>query len=294
MGLTVAQVIERARNEIFEAGAADRPVWDVQEGAINSSVLSLTLEGRQDHLPDDGTIEWDDDSMEIGDVKDVDDVTVTLQTRGYLETTAASHSDGVRVWFDHPYPKQVLFNALSAVIGQLKGFGLYAKTNSAGSLTLSTVTPVSLPSGTRGIVGNVIYAYDGINYIPLQKGRHWDVIFAFTPPKVQFYPTVPYMGRTLYFDYKKDFTAPTALSDDLDTLLIPSSLQSHMAKGIAGYVLQGRDVPQLEGEYIKTEAQPQQPGTRASVGRILWESFVNAVHNERNSLLETYPTTITT
>lgn len=292
MGLLVSEVLERSRDEIFEAGAADRPIWDTQSGSINDTSTTLTLTGRETYTPPDTVVEWDDNSMELADVYSTSGTTVTLQTRGYLESTAASHTAGTRLWLDHPYPKIVLFNALKAVIGSLYGLGIYYKNNSAGTLTLNTITPVSLPTGARDVVGD-IWAYDGINYYPVSRSQ-FDVIYAFTPPKVQFSASLPWNGRAIYFDYKKDFTLPTALTDDLDTLGIPTTLQPHMAKGLAGYVLMGRDVPALETEYTRPDPQqPGQPGTRASIGRLLWGTFLEAVSSERNRLLESHPTAIT-
>lgn len=294
MGLLVSDVIERAYEEIFEAGGVARPAWDVQSGSLDSSSLALVLEGRAQNTPPDGIVEWWDSTMEIADVYTTSGANVTLQTRGYLGTTAGSHSDGVKVVLDNPYPRYVLLNGLKSVISQLYGFGLYAKTNSAGSLSLSTSTPVSLPSGARDVAGNRIWVTDGSNYFPLIRGQHYEVIHAFTPPKIQFFPTVPWTGRAMYFDYKKDFTLPTALTDDLDTLGIPTSLQHHMALGLAGHVLAGRDVPMLENEHIRPDPQqPQQPGTKASIGRMLWGQFVSGpVQAERQKQLESNPTTI--
>lgn len=294
MGLTVANIVERSYEEILEAGGTSRPAFDVQEGTITDTDVDLTVEGRQDFIPPDGLVEWWDDSMEVAEVKTAENTDITLQTRGYLGTTAAAHTDGTKVVLDNPYPRYILLNGLKAVIGQLYGFGIYVKTNSAGVLTISS-TPTTLPTGSRGIVGNVIYEFDGIEYHPLVKGKHWNLIHAFDPPKIQF--NTWHAGRTIYFDYKKDFDTSTfALSTDLDDVGIPSTLQQHLALGLAGHILMGRDVPALENEHIRPDPQaPQQPGTKASIGELLWRRFIQGpVMAERTRVLEQHPTVTTT
>ena len=295
MGLTVEQVIERAFEEILEAGGTARPAWDVQSGTITDSGTTLTLGGRQTYVPPDGLVEWWDSSMEVADVYSTSSSTVTLQTRGYLGTTAASHAAGTKVVLDNPYPRQVLLNGLKAVIGQLYGFGLYQIVNSAGTLTYSSVTPVALPTGAKDIAGGTIWVLDGTNYIPIRKGSGFRLITAFSPSRIQFHG--PYTGRALYFDYKKDFDTSTfALTTDLETTVgLPSTLTPHLAQGLAGYILMGRDVPTLESEYIRPDPQnPSQVGTKMNVGRALWESFkAGPVRAERSRIIEEHPTVIT-
>ena len=295
MGLTVEQVIENAIETIFEAGGTGRPAWDVQSGAITASAVALTLNGRQTYVPPDSLVEWWDSTMEVADVYSVDGVNVTLQTRGYLGTTAGSHVDDTKVVIDNPYPRQVLFNGLKSVISQLYGYGLYNKTNSAGTLTVPSATTLTLPVGARDVVGNTMWVDVAGRFQRAVRGRHYEVITAFTPPRIQFFPNVGWAGFAIYFDYKKDFTLPTALTDDLDTLGIPTSLQHHMAQGLAGHVLMGRDVPQLENEHMRPDPQaPAQPGTKASIGKLLWNEFLTGpVAAERTKQLEANPTTIT-
>lgn len=293
MGLTVAQVIERSREEIFQAGGVARPGWDVQEGLLAIDGLVLTVEGRHPNIPPNSILEWEDDSMEVAESKSVSGTAVTLQTRGYLGSSPAEHADGTKVLVNPPYHRYVLVNALKAVIGQLFGYGLYAVANSAGLLTYSSYEPVTLPTGAKDIVGSTIWVFDGRNYHPLERGTDWRFIRALTPPKVQFLGG--WAGRAIYFDYKKDFDTSTfALATDLDTAGIPATLQQHLATAVAGHVLMGRDVPSLEAEHIQPDPQaPQQPGIRANVGLRLWQTFLaGPVAAEHRRQLQENPTQI--
>lgn len=296
MGLLVSDVLERAREEIFEAGGITRPAWDTQVGALTNSATALTVTGRETYIPPDGVVEWEDASMEVADVYTAVGTSVTLQTRGYLGSTAAAHSAGVKVIMDPPYPRYVLFNALKAVISQLRGFGLYGKAITT-ALTYSVTSPVSLPSGAFDVVE--VYWQNGSNWFPLVKGTNFRVFQNFgplltSPPAIQFLGGgTP--GAALRVVYKTDFGTPAALTDDLDTLLVPSGLQHGLAQAVAGHVLMGRDVPHLESEHVQPDPQnPLPPGTRSSVGQMLWNNFIRTfVLTERVKQLEQTPPTIT-
>lgn len=296
MGLTVEQVIERAYDEILHAGGQARPAWDVLEGAINSSVTSMVLEGRQSHVPPDGLLEFWDSTMEIVEVKSVSSTTVTLQTRGYLGTTAGSHDDGTKVVIDNPYPRQVLLNGLKAVIGILHGYGLYTEAYSS-ALTYSAIAPVELPSGATDVVA--VNYQSGTQWYPLTKGTHFRLLQNYgltssSPPAIHFYGGTASQGAAMKVIYRKEYTLPSALTDDFDTLGVPSSLQHHLATGLAGHVLMGRDVPYLESEYVPPDPRDPQVGSKLNVGRALWSSFIeNGVLVERNRLLTQNPTIIT-
>lgn len=293
MGLTVEQVIERAYEEILHAGGQARPAWDVLEGAINSSVTSMVLEGRQSNVPPDGLLEFWDSTMEIVEVKSVSSTTVTLQTRGYLGTTAGSHDDRTKVVIENPYPRQVLLNGLKAVVGILHGFGLYAEAYSS-ALTYSDVAPVELPSGATDVVA-ILYQ-SGSQWYPLKRGTDFRLfnnygLTAASPPAIQFFGTLG--ASALKVVYKKEYTLPSALSDDFDTLLVPSALQHHLAKGLAGHILMGRDAPYLESEYVPPDPRDPQLGSKMNVGNALWSAFIaHGVMPERNRLLTQNPTSI--
>lgn len=297
MGLTVENVIERAYEEILEAGGTARPAWDVLEGAIDASTLTIVLEGRQTYVPPDGLLEFWDSSMEVVEVKSTSSSTVTGQTRGYLGTTAAIHSDGAKVVLDNPYPRYVLLNGLKAVIDQLRGYGLYQEAFTS-SLTYNTTAPVELPTGAKDVID--ILSQNGSNWLPLAKGTSYRVFYNFTgvntAPAIQFFGG-GIQGAAMKVRYKKEFTTSTfALTTDLETTVgIPSTLAPHLPTGLAGHILMGRDVPMLEAEYIRPDPQnPTQIGTKMNVGRALWTSFISGpVQAERVRNLETNPTVIT-
>ena len=298
MGLTAEQVIERAYEEILEAGGTARPAWDVQVGAITDSATTLNLAGRQTYVPPDGLVEWWDSTMEAADVYSTASSVVTLQTRGYLGTTAAAHSAGTKVVLDNPYPRYILLNGLKAVVDQLRGYGLYNEAYTT-TLTYNTTAPVELPAGAVDVID--VLVQNGTNWFPLAKGTSYRIFYRYgmtasSPPAIQFL-SGGIQGAAMKVRYKKEFTTSTfALTTDLETTVgVPSTLVPHLASGLAGHILLGRDVPMLESEYMKPDPQnPAQAGTKMNVGRALWTNFISGpVAAERVRNLETNPVVLT-
>ena len=288
--MLVSAVLERAREEIYEAGGVARPQWDKQSGSLSDSSTALTVAGRLDDIPPDSLLEWEDDSLEMADVYETVGAAVTHQTRGYLGTTAASHNANTRIWVDPPYSRYVLLNGLKAVIGQLRRYGLYVRTYTE-ALTLATSAPVELPTGAIDVI-SVLYQ-NGTQWFPLEKGSGYRVFYNYTAvnsaPALQFFSGIS--GADLKVVYKTDFdTDPFAITTDLDTVGVPTELQSSLSLGLAGWILQGRDVPLLESEHIQPDPQnPQQLGSRSAVGNQLWRAFEQGIYTEKVKLHEQHP-----
>lgn len=300
MGLLVGEVIEMARSQHLQPGGVNTEEAAFQSGALTNTATSLTL-SEAIAVPDGAVIEWDDATMEAALVRDRAAAVLTLAKRGYLDTDAAAHSDGTRVIVDPIYLKKTLYDALQAVIGSLRGFGLYAKATST-SLTYQTSSFITLPATAIDTL-NEMYVVNGSTYNVLTKGTNFRVLYHFSPIKVQFFSGGT-VGAALTLPYKTDFILPdnatlgagqTVLDVDLDSCLIPSSLQMHLPLAIAAHILSGRDIPQLDAEHIRRTAANQgvPPGTRTSLGRTLWTQFVSGpVMAERHRLLESNPVAI--
>lgn len=285
--MLASEVIERCRSEYLQSGGTKTEKWDTIDASIDATQLTMSLAGRIT-VPNDSVLEFDDGTMELVLNKSTDATNdLTLQTRGYLESTAAIHASGAKVVLDRVWPTQLLLNALKSVVNSLRGYGLYAK-GYTSSLTLSTISPVALPSGAVDVVS--VYYQNGSNWFPLAKGNDFRIFTNFTsatdPPSIQFFSG--FQGAAMRIAYKKEFTAPTALATDLDACDIPTTLQSHLPMGVAAYVLQGRDVPLLDNDKVRSALANAgiQPGTRGGVARNLLSNFERYVASERNKLIE--------
>lgn len=293
--MLVSELIERCKSEYLHAGNVQIPSWDVQEGALTIGGVTLTLEGRADNVPDDGVLEFYDSSMELALVKDAVGNVVTLQERGFLETTAAAHVDGTRVVLDPPYPRQVIFNALKSVLSSLYAYGVYDR--EFHESTYNAITPITLPAvATEPLSVIWVSRGTGLGWNKLIRGAHWEPIHLSDGIRVQFYHGGS-QGRTVQIPYKRAYQEPTALTDDLDNFGVSTTLQPHLPLGIAGQLLLGREVPKLHAEHIKRQLEGQNVpvGSLANIGRLLWQTFIQQhVQAERSRLSEITPPVILT
>ena len=289
MGLTVSDVIERTINEHLHSGGANIPQWTTLTNNLDTTTKTFAV-GTRISVPPDSVLEFLDPSMEMALNNITSGSTVEVHERGYLETTAASHLAGTRIVVNNPWPRIVLFNTLKGLISSLYAYGLYRRTLDT-SRTLSTVAPVALNALDRDVATTIRYR-SGTSWYRLHKGDDFEVIHEASPIEIQFYGGM--QGATLRLVTKRDFTAPTALTDDLDTLGIPTSLQQFMSLGLASMVLQGKEVPEVQAEHIRRSLanQDRPVGSRISVSNALWQAFMRQVALERTRQMEANPPAI--
>lgn len=285
--MLVREAIERCFNEFLYPAGIDRPAFDILEGAINSSVTSLVTEGRQTYVPQ-SLIEFQDDTMEVALTREAESTTtVDIAERGYMETTAGSHSDGALILIDPEYHRQTVFNAIAHIVGQLYPLGLYIRATSA-TTSVSTGAAFALESAAKEVLS--VMSFFNSQWVKMKKGIDYEVLTDFDTIKMQFY-SLP--SSTVNIVYKKDFTTPALVTDDLTTTCgVPSTLAPYIPMGAAGYLLQGREVPQVFAntmmERLNKEGVPV--GSALNVGQALLQGFERRyVAAERTRLREQNP-----
>lgn len=285
----MSETIERTYSWLNPAGA-DKPAWDVQDGTITSSGLTLTVEGVVSNIAAGSLIEWPDG--EIALVRSASGVTVTLQERGYMETTAAAHSDGERILVRPAYTRKAIFNAIVSVIEDLPGYDMW-RLQQETATTLSTLAPVALPANTKGIRSPMWVFNDTLQPDQYIEGIDFLTIFAYDPPKVQFLRGRH--GASLLITLKKEFTVPTTEADDLTTTcFIPGPLARHVPMAAAGTLLQAKDVPRAAAEEIRRQMAGEgiPVGTGGAISRVMLSGWVDAIAREKSRQLQQYPTRI--
>lgn len=288
--MLVSEIIERTYNEWLYPSGVDRPSYDVLSGTIDSSTLTIILEGRAGNVPDDSVVEIDNEQILVKEFATTTK-TITAKERGWLETGAAAHTNGAIVWIDPTYTRKSIFNALVSIMGLFYPYGLYARLVDTATV-FSYVTPTkTLPAGGKKIL-KIAVRYIGTpeQWNQLVPGRDFIELLEFAPPK--------YMlrhggaeGATMQVVYKSDFTLPTAETDDLSSLAspVPPTLQPYLPMAVAGYLLQGREVPRVVIDDIKRRlaAEGVQVGAALNVGTALLDRFVSRyLVAERDRLVE--------
>lgn len=290
--MLVSEVMDRTFSEWLYPGGINLPAHDkvATQGVLTGSGEgTFTVTGLVSNIPDQSILELED---ELILTESVSGTTVTTAIRGYLETAAASHAVGTKVYVDPKFPRINIFNALKTVIGTLFPLGLYQRVSDS-SITWDGGTVAALPSGTEDVLSVICRAPGSEERytMPLVEGRDYRVLHEFTPPKLYMIQG-GYENQTLTILVKKDFTLPTATTDDLTTLGVPATLQSVLPMAVAGYLLQGRELPRVQIEEVRRQLASQgiQVGAAVNIGQLLIRTFeTKYVANEKARLKEKDP-----
>lgn len=281
--MLVSDVIDRVFGEWFYPSGVNRPAFDILSTGIDNDDLTIMTEGRQESIPRDTVVEID---SELILVKDRSGAQLTVAERGYLDTVAASHSSGAKVLVDPKYPRKIILNALASVIGLLYPWGLYARATT--TLVVDTSIDQALPADAVRVlrVRNV-----DLDHRKLMRGRDYLELDEYAPMKVRIRGGAG-SGANLIIVYAKDFTRPAAEADNLTTAGVPETLQPYLPMAVAGYLLQGQELPRVQVEEIRRMLASQgiQVGAALNIGQALLQQFRQTyVAAERARLMEKDP-----
>lgn len=296
--MLVSDVLDRTFSEWLNPAGIDRPAWDTV--ATQGTALSVLTDGNftttgRIAIPNDSIVEIDDELIRLTTFTTAGNLATTLG-RGYLETDPATHAVGAQVTVDPLFPRKVLFNALVNIVQMLYPNGLYQRVT-ASTFNWNTQQVQALDAGTLDVLTLIVRSPSSYeNYTdPLMEGRDYRINWAFDPPKISMIRG-GYENQPVTCIIKKDFVAPASTSDDLTaTCGIPVSLQPSLSMAVAGWVLQGREVPRVQIEDVRRSmaAQGVQIGAALNVGQALLKQFWDvAVANERKRMFEKDPTRI--
>lgn len=273
--MLVSEVIDRVLDEYLYPAGESRPSYDTLAADLDASSTAISVAGRVSNIPGDTVLEIGSELILVNAVSGTD---ITAQTRGYLETVGAEHSAGDAVWIDPDFPRKAILSKVSAIVSMLKPWGLYArKTDTSQTFTTREVT--TLPAGARRLINATVRdpgSYETYTELT-RRGVDWIEHKAFTPPKVQFRPTRGVdEGASMTLVYEADFTKPTAESDDITTVCgVPDTLADALPMGVAGLLMQGREVTRIQVETIRRllASQGVTVGSSMNVGQTLLGTF---------------------
>lgn len=288
--MLVSDLLDRTYSEWLEPAGIGRPTFDVLDGGISDTGLSILTEGRVSNIPDDTIVEI---GSELILVKSVLLSTITAAERGYLETDAVAHSSGERVYVDPAFPRKVLFNTMNILLSDLWAQKVYQK-GTDSSKTYLTAGTIALPAATKRIISVLINPYTSYTrYKRLVKGRDYEFYPEFSPPIIQMLGGGA-ITRPLTITYAYEIDQATDEDDDLDDLGVPEGLQPHVPLGIAGRLLMGREIPRTQMEEIRRllSAQSVPVGQTLGVGQQLYNVYRTFVLSEAQALREAEEGTI--
>jgi hypothetical protein len=272
--MLVSDVIDSTYAEWLYPAGIEQPLFDVLDGAIDDSTLTLVLEGRAESVPRTAVLEI---GSELVLNKSTAGSSCTLQERGYLNTTAAAHADGTKVLISPKFTRQSVFNALKSVIGLLFPYGLYVRATDDAQ-TFTSREFLALPTGGLDVLSILVRvnSEDELWRRLSQARGDWVMYPEFTPPKYHLRAGGS-QGNTVKVVYKKDFDLASLDSeaDDLDTIGVSSTLQPYLPMAAAGHLLRGKDVPRAVAQEIRNllATQGVQVGAALNIGEALLSAF---------------------
>lgn len=274
--MLVSEVVDRTFNMWLYPSGINRPARDRLTSSVDASTLTIPTAGLVANVPADTVIEIDSEQMLVASVSGS---TITIENlgRGWLETTATTHAINSIVWIDPKFTRQSVFNGLLSILPTLFPMEVYARKFDTSLTWDSSVPTKSLPTGGKKLLS--ISALGGgsvTRYNPLRPGIDYIEHQEFDPPKYELlYGGVT--NKALQVVYAADFTLPTAETDNLSSLANPvsESLQPHLPMAIAGYLLQGREVPRVQIEDVRRmlASQGVQVGAAMNVGQSILNQF---------------------
>ena len=294
--MLVSEILDRTYSEWLWPAGVDRPAVDylAVAGMTPSAPAdggTFEVDGVQTAIPPSSILEID---SELIQTREVSGTTITVATRGYLDTVPANHDIGAQVRIDTKYPRKTLFDHLLSVIGKLKPWGLYVKaTDATQDFTMRNV--LTLPAGAERVMAILVRDSGSLErYTRLRfEGRDWTLYTEFDPPKIQLHRGGG-EGNDMTIVYAKDFTRPTAEADDLNASGVPLGVQEYLPMAVAGTALQSREIPRVQIEEIRRMLATNgiQVGTALNVGQAMIRAFrLDYVMAERRRQSEEDPMT---
>ena len=284
---TVGQVIDRIYREWLTPASEQEGLGQL-DGAIDDSTTSVTLStdmispDEQNHSAPGTVMEVGLEQMLI--VTYDPNTKVATVVRGYNGTTAASHSDDDLVIMRPKFARQVVFDAVADEVVSLHpplwGYSTLTTTGQtepievdADVVGIAEVTWLDINTDPKGGTARIIR-----NYPPVSSGR---AIRLHVPE-----------GKTTYLILKKEFSRPTAESDDLEAdILVRPEWEQIVIFGAASRVSSYVDPTKLDFDWATEFDQHQgnPTGTGTVLGRRLQSMRNDLLDRASRRLAKEYP-----
>lgn len=290
---TAGALLNRVSRQLLSGTVEER---NKLAASINDSVTSLQTTYELGGLRAGTVVEVDQELMYVWEATS-GTKTLTVE-RGYMGTTAASHSSGAVVTQNPRFPRQSLFEALNQDIDDLS--------SPANGLYQVITTNVSYNGSDRQV--NLTGASDIIDLIDVRVRYLADDYPVIRGVRLQRdLPTSDFAsGYALVFDedtiagslrvrYKKPFVRAASLASDIQSVCkIPETMEDILEMGVMARVMGPREIRRnfMEAQGDTRRAEEVQPGAiLGSIGNIL-RMRRDRILAEKAKLTRQYPLTL--
>lgn len=289
----IGDLIDRARRDWLYP-PDQQPARMLLAAEINSAVTTLTytddlLAPDEEDLLGEGVIlEIDSELIQVLRA-DTDSRTLTI-TRGYNDTTAATHTVNSTIYIAPPFTRLAIFNAICDEIEALWP-DLYAvATDSLTTSSSYAEVDTDAMAVLRYIYPNTSSGSSFLNYIEGSVQLLRDFPGVTSEVIVQFPSDVP-SGRAGYFTYKKRFSRPTAETTTLTTLGVEEAWGTLIIIGAVAQLLARTDISTESVEFItealESEAFPVGTGGDIRDNLVRYQQFL--LSRAKRQLRKQYP-----
>lgn len=261
-------------------------------GSMDTDDLSFVVD--EPSLVSRGIIQVDDELMWVKSVdRATSIVTVSPFGRGYLSSTAASHTDGARVTDNPLFPRFQVRNAIDQVLENLYP-DLYTLTSETFPFVAAQAT-YELPAAAKNVSTVTWQTVGPTQY--WQPVRRWD----FNPrADTTLFPTgksidlwsVIVPGRTVKVDYIGRPAALTATSDQFTATGLETYVETTVVYGACYRMVGWLDASRLQTRAVETSQRSAyvSTGAAADAAKYFYALYQQSLEAARMRFLKENPT----
>jgi hypothetical protein len=270
-------------------------------GSIGSTDLTFTVTDVQaDQLGiSSGVIEIDTELILVSSVADDGSCTVPPWGRGYLGTTAATHTADAMVISQPTFPRAKVFDAINEIIGRV-----FPEVYAAKSANFTT----TIPSITYDLPDDAVRLLDarwketgpqsywrGIRKVRVNPSSGTTASTGSTGPYNNVTVDIGdamFPGRDLVITYAAKPTPFTALTDDFVTVTgLPLSCKDVLVLGAAAILTVNQELSRLQVATIEQQNRSQTvaPAAALTSSRFLEQKYKDRLKEEAQALRAKYP-----
>lgn len=235
-----------------------------------------------------GLVEIDNELIFVTNVDKTSKVcTVAPFGRGFLGTTATTHSAGAGITSRPKVPRAPILKAINNVVGGVFPalFAVQKKDGSDGSMLLSYPSNSYTLSPTPVSIIDVQYKDYLGRWLPV-RGYQLDR-FDQSLRVAQYWP----LGQPLRVIYRTEPTQFTSESDNYSVCGLPVTAQDVLTKGAAAALILGVDIARANSTTVESSNRSQvvPPGAGQTAGKYLLAEYLDRLKNETDALNTLYP-----
>lgn len=259
------------------------------EGSLSDSAITFNVEdGTQ---VSKGVVEIDDEVMQVKSVDSSGGV-VTLETwgRAQMGSTAASHSDGVKVTTAPTYPRMRVAAVLSDVVQECFP-GLYGVLETTVSANAATIG-YALPSNLHHVLA-VEHKPPG-PYNAWFSVPSWKQVLTTTTPELNLMTSVTPGTDNVRVRYARTPPGQLAMADDLETTYgYTASHRGVFVLGSVARLLAFTETSRVQASTVEAHARSEAvpAGSAVAASRYVYQMFRQRLEDEARQLQLRYPIT---